>query len=679
MKRSVKLLCAAVSASFAVFAGGAFAQVSPKLPEAGWAPAGSPVFVHGALKVGKVGSKGAVLDKSGNAVTLRGMSLFWANALDDGASYYNSATVGWLAHDWYSSVVRAAIGVWDEPEGAGNKGYADGDAGGMLNSARTIIEASIHTGIYVIVDWHMHTQPPNSQAKATEFFNIISKDYGKYPNVIFELWNEPIGDQWSTIKSFSEAVIRDGIRPNSDNLVIVGSTQYSSQPQSAINNTVTDSKSNTAYSLHMYACTHGYSENGGYGGNMNQTINAGLAVFATEWGSVSANGGSEPCPSAADQWVNAMETQKVSWAYWSVNHKNEGASILSSVAASGGPWSLTKSGNYVRPKIYDYNKAKYSSWAKTYKFEVTAGAGGRVEKRVNNAVSNDASYTYGVNVTINAIPDDGYEFGNWEGDASGRLPTLTYKVIGANVSANAVFLPTSLVKNGYFAADLSSWGYNGVTIDRDPADGGSLKATVPSGGGATYRVQQTGIKIEAGKQYKLSFKAKTSGSAPRNITARLTNTNRNKNYMPDTAAVTLGAAWPTQPFERTFTATESDDNAVLLFACGGHSDAWVWWLDEVALNATGTTPVAFTPAAKAPAVRASWSISNTGGAARLRGPAEAGATVSLYDTRGKTVRSMAAKDGLTLNAAGVPAGSYLAVVKNASGAQVLRSKIVLTR
>jgi len=678
MKKSVRLLCTAVLVSFAAFSGGAFAQVNPKLPEPGWAPAGSPVAVHGALKVGKVGSKGAVLDKGGNPVTLRGMSLFWANAMNDGAAYYNDATVGWLAHDWYSSVVRAAIGVWDEPKGVSNPGYADGAAGSMLGAARAVIEMSIHTGIYVIVDWHMHTQPPNSQAKATEFFNIISKDYGKYPNVIYELWNEPIGDQWSTIKSFSEAVIRDGIRPNSDNLVVVGSPQYSSQPQNAINNTVTDSKSNTAYSIHMYACTHGYSENGGYGGNMNQAINAGLAVFATEWGSVSASGDNNPCPSEADKWVSAMETQKVSWAYWSVNHKNEGASILSKAASTGGPWSLTQSGNYVRPKIYDYNKSKYSSWAKTYKFEANAGTGGRVEKKVGNAASsNAAAHTYGDNVTVNAIPNDGYEFANWEGDASSKLATLTYKVIGANVSVNAVFVPTSLVKNGHFSADANNWTANGAVITRDPAEGGTLKAAVPTNGGSTFRVQTSGygIKIEAGKRYKLSFRAKTA-SGTKSVTPRITNGNRNLNYM-DTAAVTITSAWKTE--EKTFTASASDESAVLLFACGGYSDAWDWYLDDVALDVTdGTpTPVLFNPAV--PAARAAWSISKIGGAARLNGPAEAGVTVTLYDTRGKAVKSMAAKDGLTLNAAGVPAGGYLAVVKNASGAQVLRSKIVLTR
>jgi hypothetical protein len=53
--------------------------------------------------------------------------------------------------------------------------------------------------------------------------------------------------------------------------------------------------------------------------------------------------------------------------------------------------------------------------------------------------------------------------------------------------------------------------------------------------------------------------------------------------------------------------------------------------------------------------------------------------VTLYDVRGKAVRTMGAKDGMALNARSVPAGNYFVVVKNAAGKEVLRDKAAIVR
>ena len=46
-------------------------------------------------------------------------------------------------------------------------------------------------GIYVIVDWHIHEAVP-TKGEAIAFFKQIAQDYGKYPHVIYEDWNEPL-------------------------------------------------------------------------------------------------------------------------------------------------------------------------------------------------------------------------------------------------------------------------------------------------------------------------------------------------------------------------------------------------------------------------------------------------------------------------------------------------------
>ncbi len=117
-------------------------------------------------------------------------------------------------------------------------------------------------------------------------------------------------------------------------------------------------------------------------------------------------------------------------------------------------------------------------------------------------------------------------------------------------------------------------------------------------------------------------------------------------------------------------------NAALRFCFGG--DATNWYITDISLVDIGQgTGVA--PSVAAADRSASWSISKTGGALRIRGPVESAANLSLYDTRGKVVRSIAAKDGVTLNAVGIPAGSYIAVVRNRAGTEVYKTRVSLMR
>jgi hypothetical protein len=383
-------------------------------------------------------------------------------------------------------------------------------------------------------------------------------------------------------------------------------------------------------------------------------------------------------------WINAMESAKVGWANWSVTHKKEGASALSANGTSGGPWTLTTTGEFVRDSLVRKNKAAYSNWVKTYSIGTTVSGNGKVEKKVNNAVSN-GPYNYGTTVAITAVPDAGWEFSNWEDDAAGSNASLSYKVVGASVNVKAVFVPVSLIKNGYFGVNLTSWTSSNVTIT--PEDG-ALKAAVTSAGSASSpsNVRQQAINIEAGKKYELKFKAKAA-SGTKKITPRVTNSNRDRNYIADTAAVDLTTEWKTYTKEftmcyQTASGPVSDASAQVVFQCAGYgAEQWTWYLDEVSLNATGTGPCG--PLAALPAAaserRGGWSVSRAGGALTLRGPAEAGAKASLYDTRGKVVRSMAARDGLSLGAAGIPAGNYFLVVKNRAGAEVYRAKVLMVR
>jgi endoglucanase len=660
----------------AVAVGGATAQISPKLPAPGEAPAGSPVAKHGQLKV----SGNKIVDKNNNPVNLRGMSLFWASA-SAGGVYYNDDVVGWLAYDWNVSVIRAAITVASGDGGYdGPKGYADGDSVGMISKARTVIDACIRRGVYVLVDWHTHTHNNNTyRTKGVEFFGVISKLYGNYPNVLFEPFNEPLNSaSASNVVDYVNPIVTE-IRKNSQNIIIVGSPDWSRLP-----NNVTVSGTNIAYSFHFYTVTH---SKGAFSGNITSALNNSKAVVVTEFGTTNADGGQNDKTvntSGTQEWIDFLEQNNVGWINWSIANLSEASAALTASGTSGGPWSLSTSGTWVRSKITGYNSSVYYP-TKTFSINATAGDGGKVEKKVGGSVNN-GPYSYGTSVTITAVPNDGWELSSWEGDAYGNNLSLTHKVTGVDLTMNAVFVPLSLVKNGYFTFNITNWTSNNVTLSHDAAASVLVaNVTAPGTASSPANVRQGSInRIEAGKKYELSFKAKTA-SGTRSITPRVTNSNRDRNYLADTAAVQINTEWKTFtiPFSMCYKLSNgtavTDSTAVVAFQCGAHSDAWTWYLDDVKLNAVGSgtcssTPVRF--AGERSGIRV-WSISKVSGALRIRGPIEEGAKASLYDTRGKAIRNAAARDGMAFSVAGVPAGSYFVVVKNRAGADVYRARVSL--
>ena len=65
-------------------------------------------------KLGQLSVSGnKIIDKNGEPVALRGMSLFWSQI---NGKYYNYDCVKWLRDDWKCTIVRAAMGI-EEADG----------------------------------------------------------------------------------------------------------------------------------------------------------------------------------------------------------------------------------------------------------------------------------------------------------------------------------------------------------------------------------------------------------------------------------------------------------------------------------------------------------------------------------------------------------------------------------
>ncbi|MEL6989278.1 MAG: glycoside hydrolase family 5 protein, partial [Bacteroidota bacterium] len=284
-----------------------------------------------------------IMDGKGRVISLAGNSFFWSN-YKDGSRFYKTKVVNHLVEDWKSTIVRASIGV--EVEG----GYIE-QPNQELKKAKTIIEAAIAKNIYVIVDWHSH-HAEEYTPYALEFFNEISKTYGNYNHLIYEVYNEPINTTWPNIKAYAKKVI-EGIRKNDpDNLIVVGTRRWSQEVEEASLDPIEGN--NIAYTLHFYAGTHSDELRL----KAKNALDNGIALFVTEWGSVNANGDGDAAIDETERWMQFIKEHKLSHLNWSVSDKDEGASIIAPKQGINGLLNgrLTPSGKYVRDLIMNWDQ-----------------------------------------------------------------------------------------------------------------------------------------------------------------------------------------------------------------------------------------------------------------------------------------------------------------------------------
>jgi endoglucanase len=258
-----------------------------------------------------------------------GPSLFWSSNGWGGEDYYTADIVAKSKNEWGATIIRAAMGA-DEGGGYGE------DPQGNMNKVTTVVDAAIDNDMYVIVDWHSHHAHQNPAA-AIGFFEQIAQKYGQYDNVIYEIYNEPLGISWShDIKPYAEQVI-DAIRKiDPDNLIIVGTPNWSQDVDQASFDPI--QRSNIAYTLHFYAATH----KEGLRAKAQTALNNGIALMATEWGTVEASGDGGVDHGSTDAWMEFLKKNNISHTAWSVNDKAEGASMF-----HPGTTNLTESGSKV--------------------------------------------------------------------------------------------------------------------------------------------------------------------------------------------------------------------------------------------------------------------------------------------------------------------------------------------
>jgi endoglucanase len=291
---------------------------------------------HGQLRV----QGNRIVDKTGQPVMLRGMSLFWSQWAPQ---FYNEQAIRWLRDDWKVNVVRAAIAV-------PNNGYLKHPRR-EERKAEAVIDAAIKLGIYVIVDWHAHE--PEAEA-AGEFFARIAKKYGHHPNIIYETWNEPLREHdWSTVIKPYHLRVTPRIRAHDpDNLIVAGTQTWSQDVDKAAADPLPDR--NTAYTLHFYATSHRKELRD----KAAAALAKGVALFVTEYGTTEATGNGTVDIAETRRWWDFMEANKISYLNWSIVTKRETSAALLPGASPRGGWterSISPSGKLVREQLRKTN------------------------------------------------------------------------------------------------------------------------------------------------------------------------------------------------------------------------------------------------------------------------------------------------------------------------------------
>jgi len=277
-----------------------------------------PVKEHGQLKV--VGTK--LVDAKGKPVALHGMSFGWHNLWP---RFYNAGAVKTLVKDWNCSVIRAAMGVE-----LNDSGYAKNPASSAAK-IKAVVDAAIKEGIYVIIDFHSHNI---KLPEAKTFFKEMATAYAKYPNVIYELFNEPDYETWPEVKAYSEELIQliRSIDPN--NIILIGSPRWDQDVQLPAADPI-KGYSNLMYTMHFYAGTHKQWLRD----RCDDVMAKGLPLFISECAGMEASGDGPIDYTEWNKFVSWMNDKGLSWVAWSVSDKKETCSVLSPSAASTGNWN----------------------------------------------------------------------------------------------------------------------------------------------------------------------------------------------------------------------------------------------------------------------------------------------------------------------------------------------------
>lgn len=306
----------------------------------------TPFARFGALSV--TGNR--LVGSDGTTCQLRGLSTHNVSCYPQ---YVTPETVTELTRRFGLEIFRFAMycGFAD-----GVEGYATGDDAqrAMLEEKLyAIAETTEKLGIYLLVDWHVLLEhDPNVYADMAEhFFATVCPRLAKYHHILYEICNEPNGDDvtWERISAYANRVIPVIRKSCPDAVVLCGTPCWSQRVDEAAKSPL--QYDNIMYTLHFYADTHRDCLRDILKTAVTEQH---LPVFVSEYGITDASGDGAVNHEQAEIWLSLLDSLKISYILWNLSNKAETSAIIKPECSKVTGFTdddFTVSGNFVAAMI----------------------------------------------------------------------------------------------------------------------------------------------------------------------------------------------------------------------------------------------------------------------------------------------------------------------------------------
>jgi len=397
--------------------------------------------VAGRLQIIEKDGKKYLADQKGEIIQLRGMS---THGLQWYGDIVNRNAFAALSKDWGCNVIRLAMYV-------GEGGYASNP--GIKEKVVKGIKLAIENDMYVIVDWHvLNPGDPNAEIYkgAKDFFKEIATSFPNDYHIIYELCNEPNPnepgvenslDGWKKVKAYAEPIIKMLRSLGNQNIIIVGSPNWSQRPDFAIQDPINDK--NVMYSVHFYSGTH--KVDGYVFENMKKAFENGVPIFVSEWGTSLASGDGGPYLDEADKWLEYLNANYISWVNWSLSNKNEtSAAFVPYVSGMHDATSLDPGDD----KMWDIKELSISG--EYVRARIKGIAYEPIER--DSQIKEGQSAPLGEKVLPSTFEDDTRQGWDWDGPSGVKGPITIESVNGSKALSFEVEYPEKKPQDGWATA-----------------------------------------------------------------------------------------------------------------------------------------------------------------------------------------------------------------------------------
>jgi endoglucanase len=397
--------------------------------------------VAGRLQIIEKDGKKYLADQKGEIIQLRGMS---THGLQWYGDIINKNAFEALSKDWECNVIRLAMYV-------GEGGYASNPS--IKEKVIEGIKLAIENDMYVIVDWHvLNPGDPNAEIYkgAKDFFKEIATSFPNDYHIIYELCNEPNPnepgvenslDGWKKVKAYAQPIIKMLRSLGNQNIIIVGSPNWSQRPDFAIQDPINDK--NVMYSVHFYSGTH--KVDGYVFENMKNAFENGVPIFVSEWGTSLASGDGGPYLDEADKWLEYLNSNYISWVNWSLSNKNEtSAAFVPYINGMHDATPLDPGDD----KVWDIEELSISG---EYVKARIKGIAYQPIKR-DNKIKEGKSAPLGEKVLPSTFEDDTRQGWDWDGPSGVKGPITIESANGSKALSFNVEYPEKKPQDGWATA-----------------------------------------------------------------------------------------------------------------------------------------------------------------------------------------------------------------------------------